>query len=145
MQKSNREPILQNEDDIETVMKFSEGNSDALKILMDIMMNGPNGFLNLLELDDMNIRGAQLCTAFFVYNGGHMELFKKCIIEKDPKMIDCINIVTAKTNSEEIPHKAVLHGASAEKGYPVLDENEIKTLSSKKEPINPLLREFGEN
>ena len=143
MQKSNREPILQNEDDIETVMKFSEGNSDALKILMDIM-SGPNGYLNLLDLDDMNIRGSQLCTAFSVYNGEDMELFKKCIIERDQKMIDCINIVTAKTNSKDIPHKAVLHGASAEKGYPVLTENEIETLSSKKVTTNPLLKEFGE-
>ena len=96
------------------IMKMSEGNPGAITVLMRLVKGesetyGEDGFMALLCLDDMNIRGGQVWLGFKDHCKEDLEVFAQAIKSRDPEMVKTIN---ARTSDEEI---AVTSGASFER------------------------------
>lgn len=93
------------------LLVLSEGNSSATMVLMNFLEKEEDliGFVNMLNLDDMNIRGAQIWLAFKDYCGQDIDLLMKLVSERDADLVENVNIANAKQGN---PFKAVEHGAS---------------------------------
>lgn len=79
---------------------MAEGNPGALSVLCNM---DP---LDILTLDDMNIRGPQIWVAYKDHCNQKMDIFTKCVRERNK---DMINTVNAGSGIEEV---AVVRGAS---------------------------------
>lgn len=93
---------------IDILTMMSEGLPGGIVVLTRLMEDS-RGIHNILDLDDMNIRGTQIWIGFKDYCGEDIAKFEKAIKERDPQMIDTINRVGLSGNHK---HKAVTHGAS---------------------------------
>ena len=103
-----REEIRLEDTIFDTIYKISEGVPGAIVPITELMKSQEKGFLLLLSLDDMNIRGSQIWEAYkYLYNED-IEKFAKAIQNRDPKMIEFINQELASVGGE----KAVFGGAS---------------------------------
>ncbi len=93
---------------------LSEGDLLALSFLYSILslnnFTAKDLFL-LQDLDDMNIRGKQICIAFTEYCDSDTGCFRQCIENRDKGMIDKINEICLSHN---YLHKAVTRGASSD-------------------------------
>lgn len=69
---------------------MAEGNPGAISAMIKLMDN-PNGFFDVLRLDDMNMRGPQIWVAFKDVCKGDVELFRQKIRERDSAMITQVN------------------------------------------------------
>lgn len=103
--------------------KMAEQNPGAMSVLMNMM-----GIMDVLCLDDMNIRGSQIWYGFKDYCGEDMNLFLKSVKSRDENMIKTINICVAKFDS--VKHKAVRYGASNSNAREMLNEEEVAELST---------------
>lgn len=93
---------------IETIFKISEGVPGAIVGITKIMEADEFGFILLLGLDDMNIRGSQIWEAYkYLYNEDASK-FAEAIKNRDEKMVNFINEQLASVGGE----KAVTGGAS---------------------------------
>jgi len=89
---------------------MAEGSIGALTTLMEMYKSDPaTATMNILLLDDMNIRGTQIWVGYKDHCEQDMEKFVKAILDKDTNMIKCINEEGLKGNHS---HKAVKQGAS---------------------------------
>ena len=136
----NREPIKS--DDIALISQMSEGNPGAINILMDMVFCGLDGYFAIHELDKMNIRGTQIWVAFKDYCHGDLDAFLESISNSDPKMLEAINIATARRfynndyiAEDEIPFKAVPRVAFFQGERPVLSAEEIQHLAAQPKPV----------
>lgn len=76
----------------EMAMIMSEGNPGALSVICQILKADPvEGFMTLLNLDDMNIRGVQIWLGYKDHCGEDIEKFIKCANDRDEDMIATIN------------------------------------------------------
>jgi len=82
----------------ETMVMMSEGNPGALTVIMQIMKADPlEGFMTLLNLDDMNIRGPQIWLGYKRHCGEDIKKFIECAKNRDEDMVATIN----REHSEE--------------------------------------------
>lgn len=95
-------------DNLQSIMvKMSEGNPDALSVLTQMhQKKGPMAFMDMLSLDDMNIRGPQIWLGYKDHCGEKIDDFLKCIKDRDADMVKTIN---EYPDGKEL---AVCHGAS---------------------------------
>lgn len=72
---------------------MSEGNPGALTVLIALMKRDSTGagLMEILSLDDMNIRGAQIWIAYKDHCKGDIELLAQKIKERDKNMIATVN------------------------------------------------------
>lgn len=101
------------EDNMHQILdKMSEGNIGALTTLAKLLKHGGElALLDILCLDDMNIRGEQIWLGYKDHCGEDIERFSACIKSRDPEMVKTIN--TARGGTRE--HLAVEGGASFER------------------------------
>ena len=83
-----REPIDIAAGGMDLIVKMSEGNPGALRVLMELLPIDP---ILVLHLDDMNIRGWQVWVGYKDHCNYDLSLFTKCIQDRDQKMIETIN------------------------------------------------------
>jgi hypothetical protein len=75
---------------MDLLMTMSEGNPGALRVLSE-MLTDPIGFMQVLSLDDMNIRGTQIWVGYKDYCGEDILKFRECVKTRDPGMVEAIN------------------------------------------------------
>lgn len=93
---------------LDLLLTMSEGNPGAASVLTMLMKDDPFGFIAMLSLDDMNIRGCQIWVGYKDHCGQDIEAFKKAIEDRDAAMIETINRIAFP----QIGERAVAHGAS---------------------------------
>jgi hypothetical protein len=97
------------ENDInDLILEMSEGNPSGLRVIMELMQN-PVGFMYLLSLDDMNIRGSQIWVGYNDFCKGNIDTFIDKIRNRDQKMVDYINSRAMDCDTTEV---VVTSGAS---------------------------------
>lgn len=96
----------------EIIMLMSEGNPGAMSACVELTKGDPLGTLDILHLDDMNMRGPQIWVAFKDVCNQDVAKFRKKIQARDMDMISQVNAEMAYDKS--FPHIAVRRGASRE-------------------------------
>ncbi len=91
----------------DVVVKMAEGNPGAVTVLMRLLQD--DKMLEILGLDDMNIRGTQIWVAWKGWAHEDMETFLNGIKNRSQEMVDAVNAEGARGNHQEV---AVCHGAS---------------------------------
>ena len=72
---------------------MSEGNPGALSVICQILQADPlEGFMTLLNLDDMNIRGSQIWLGYKDHCREDIKLFIWCVKNRDRNMVETINL-----------------------------------------------------
>lgn len=94
---------------MDLLVKMSEGNLGGLSVLVEIMQEGTKGFLHILNLDDMNIRGSQIWIGYKYWADQDLEKFIEGIRNRNPEMVALINKEHALDSGTEV---AVTSGAS---------------------------------
>lgn len=89
--KSTRKKIELKMDVIDVLVTMAEGNPGAINAIRQLMDGNENGILDVLRLDDMNIRGSQIWVGFKDVCEGNVELFRKKIRDRDMEMVHLIN------------------------------------------------------
>ena len=107
------------------IKRMGEGNTLAEILLEGILNHAPFSPVELDKLDDMNIRGEQIASAFNVYCKKDFFSFLDSLNKRDPEMVKSVNIETAKNAKEK--HKAVVSGAKGNRE--MLSDEEVETLS----------------
>lgn len=103
-----RKKIELNDSVFDVIYKMSEGLPGAIVGITELMKSDEAGFMLLLGLDDMNIRGSQIWQAYkYLYNEDGKK-FAEAVRKNDKKMVDFINEELASVGGE----KAVTGGAS---------------------------------
>lgn len=74
---------------LQAVVKMSEGNPGAIKVLMEIMKK--SGIITICHLDDLQIRGWKIWYGYKDYCKEDLDKFIECATKRDQKMIDFIN------------------------------------------------------
>jgi hypothetical protein len=74
------------------LLMMSEGIPGAITVLVELL-NDPSGmgFLDVLHLDDMGMRGSQIWVAYKDHCKGDFEAFKKALKDRDPAMVATVN------------------------------------------------------
>lgn len=104
-----REKIDINDNMMQVMLKMSEGNPGAITGMASLINDDAmSGFMLLLGLDDMNIRGSQIWQVYKYYCEEDVEKFKEVIRNRDADMVQYLN----EQNAVEGQEKAVTSGAS---------------------------------
>ena len=98
------------------IVVMSEGNPGATTVLVKFVQDDIMGLFDILNLDDMNIRGSQIWLAYKDYCGEDMELLKELVKGRDAGLVEAVNIASVKY---DVPFKVVQSGAS---GYSSPDQ-----------------------
>ncbi len=121
---------------------MSEGDYRAKNVILQIFdsIGKKKGLDYLSILDDMNIRGKQILTAYQDYCGENLDLFLEAVSIKDEDMTLAINIQTAKCcgKDENNRPKAVTGGARVKREN--LSEYDVGLLRCMDTPKNPDVR-----
>lgn len=125
---------------IEFIDQMSEGNPGASVVLMSaIDGKAVAGFMNILNLDDMNIRGTQIWLGFKDYCKEDLKLFWESVQNRDANLVEAINRENAKQNGK---YKAVVSGASYNNPEEIVfSEQEKKEFASKPKMVHPQAKE----
>ncbi len=96
---------------MDMITTMSEGNPGAVSVLAQISNKDPvmGGFMELLSLDDMNIRGTQIWVAYKDFAKEDIDIFLEAVKKRDSKMVDEVNKQGQMGNHD---HVAVTSGAS---------------------------------
>ncbi len=79
-------------DPMAMLVTMSEGNPGAASVLAMLMEDSPEtGFMKVLGLDDMNVRGPQIWVGFKDHCKQDLETFKTAISSRDEDMVQTIN------------------------------------------------------
>lgn len=103
--QTQRKRISGNPQDM--IFEMSEGNPGALRVLMEMLQGDQmGGFMSILGLDDMNIRGSQIWVAYKDHCKSEIATLREAINGRDPALVATVN--------REHPHgeQAVTSGAS---------------------------------
>ncbi len=128
-----RPKIELNDSISDVIYKVSEGVPGAIVGLTKLMKSDEAGFMLLLGLDDMNIRGSQVWEAYkYLYNEDGKK-FAEAVRKRDKKMVDFINEELASVGGE----KAVTGGASFDRNETPdkyrFTEEEVEQLRTQRE------------
>jgi len=74
---------------MDVLMNMSEGNPGAITVLAEMLNR--DGLMDILTLDDMNIRGSQIWLGFKDFAGEDMDVFMAAIKERSQDMVNKIN------------------------------------------------------
>lgn len=85
---------------------MAEGNIGALNVLMALSRHDFNGFVAILDLDDMNMRGEQIWIAFKYHCDQSIAKLMELCRNRDKAMVDHVN-------REHKAHVAVQLGGSS--------------------------------
>lgn len=111
-----REKINLKDTSQEIIVKMAEGNPGGLSVLIDMLKANPLNLLEMLSLDDMNIRGTQIWVGYKDYCGEDLEKFLAAVKSRDPEMVKVINDTCIYDNEfGKFIEVAVTHGASFER------------------------------
>lgn len=103
-----RRKIEANDTIFKILEKMSENIPGAISAMARLTKEDPMGFMLVLGLDDMNIRGSEIWQAYKYYCDEDIDKFKEAIKNRDADMVQFINEENAKVGGE----KAVCGGAS---------------------------------
>lgn len=103
-----RQKIEGNDTILDVIYKMSDGLPGAIVGMTELMKSDEAGFMLLLGLDDMNIRGSQIWEAYKYLYHEDGKKFAEAVKNRDEKMVQFINEELASTGGE----KAVTGGAS---------------------------------
>lgn len=93
----------------EAIIFMSEGNPGALRVLCELVKSDPmTGMVDVLHLDDMNIRGSQIWVGYKDYCREDIEKFRVALRERNKEMVEIIN-------QECQEEQSVVGGASYER------------------------------
>lgn len=108
-----REPLNLEMPVLDFLLTMAEGNPGAVMVLVKLL-EIPGGFMLVLNLDDMNIRGTQIWVAYKAHCHESLEELKDCLMdpEKRPELVKTINEWGLRGNH---PWKAVDGRASGSK------------------------------
>lgn len=95
------------------VITMAEGNPGALSVLMQLIQHPKANTLDILNFDDMNMRGPQIWIAYKDHCGEDMALLVELIRKRDLALISTVNAQYPK-------EKAVSYGGSFKR--PRLDD-----------------------
>jgi len=115
------------------VLTMSEGNSGAYSLIKKSIFENEYRLIDLLMLDDMNIRGSQIWLGYKDYCRGDADLFWQCVRDKDLDMIEAINISNAKQGRNE---KAVRTGASNKNNEFIMTKEEFEKFKEKDDKVH---------
>lgn len=88
-----REKISLKDSVQDVIVKMSEGNPGAINVLIQLYdPKDPETVFEMLQLDDMNIRGSQIWVGFKDFAGGDMKKFRAAIRSRDREMLHVINM-----------------------------------------------------
>ncbi len=94
----------------DVLIMMSEGNPGALSAMIKLLQRDQTfGFIRILSLDDMGMRGSQIWIGFKDHCKEDIEAFEKAIDDRDPAMVATVN--ASRGNSPGTP-PAVTSGAS---------------------------------
>lgn len=82
----------------EVIVKMAEGNPGAVRVLCELA-KAEFGIMDVLSLDDMNIRGCQIWVGYKDHCGEDLSKFRQAIKKRDQEMVTTIN---RESGSEEI-------------------------------------------
>ncbi len=69
------------------VVTMSEGNVGAISVIRQVLESSPmDGFMRLLDLDDMNMRGPQIWVGFKNHCEGGIDVFLEAVKNRDPEL-----------------------------------------------------------
>lgn len=89
---NKRKEISGNQPMTEVLTTLAEGNVGALTVLMRLIReNQMSGFLAVLNLDDMNIRGEQVWVGYKDFCKEDLGLFRSVVQKRDPEMVKFLN------------------------------------------------------
>lgn len=108
MAETIQRPKLRIDSTREVIMMMSEGNPGALNVLIELLKD-EMGLIDILNLDDMGMRGSQIWVAYKNHCKCDLEALKKALRDRDQALVDAVN-----TLGSHIPGtpKAVTGGAS---------------------------------
>ena len=76
---------------LDMLLLMSEGNLGAAIVLSRIMNKYDAGAMSIFDLDDMNIRGAQIWVAFKDVCNEDLDMLCEKLKKRDPSMVEAIN------------------------------------------------------
>lgn len=128
-----RKKIELNDSVFDVIYKMSDGLPGAIVAITELMKSDEAGFMLLLGLDDMNIRGSQIWEAYkYLYNENGKK-FAEAVKNRDEKMVQFINEELVSVGGE----KAVTGGASFDRNKTPdkyrFTEEEVEQLKAQKE------------
>lgn len=92
---------------VDAIVQMSEGNPGATTVLARMLKDRPDdGFMLILGLDDMNMRGSQIWLGYKDHCHQDLGQFISCIQKRDPEMVLTVNRESCDGES------AVEHGGS---------------------------------
>ena len=86
----HREEVSYTGTTMDLMVLMAEGNPGALSALIELS-KGELGLIDILHLDDMNVRGSQIWLGYKDHCDGDIEKFRTCIRQRDPEMVSTIN------------------------------------------------------
>lgn len=101
---TKREPLPERFTVREAVVHLSEGNPDAINVMMATLAYMPNAHQLLRRLDEMNIRGRQVFVMFRDICGGNDDTFRTALLMRDALIVDALN---ARIVSAQYQHVAI--------------------------------------
>jgi len=94
----------------EAIFEMSEGNPGAVNVLCMLIKDDPMGFMDILNLDDMNMRGSQIWVAYKDHCKSDIEKLRTCLRDRDVALVETVN--ASQGHAAGTP-RAVTGGASA--------------------------------
>jgi len=91
----------------DAVVTMSEGNVGAISVIRQVLESSPmDGFMRLLDLDDMNIRGPQIWVGFKNRCDGKIDVFLDAVKNRDPGLVkpSMLAVRTVGTSLEDREH-----------------------------------------
>lgn len=104
-----REKINLSTTTMDLIMQMSEGNPGALSVIVQLLKEGPMGLMDILNLDDMGMRGSQIWCGYKDHCKQDINAFRQALRDRDPAMVATVNASCG--HAPETP-AAVTSGAS---------------------------------
>jgi hypothetical protein len=87
-----RKRIDMNMDVREMIVTMAEGNPGAVTVLIQLVQADPvMGFMDVLHLDDMNMRGPQIWVGFKDHCKQDLAAFQEAIRSRDSALVETVN------------------------------------------------------
>ena len=98
---TDRTPLREDLPNLDILVTMSEGNPGAISVLSQLM-RGDHGIADVLNLEDMNMRGSQIWVAYKDHCGQDIAKLCRLVRERDPGMIETVNQEMGRGGSEEV-------------------------------------------
>lgn len=101
MAQSTRQSLTLMSSTFDAITMLSEGNVGAMTLLMHMLGDDPlDGMMDLLTIDDLNMRGEQIYVASKQYPD--IEAFRDALRKRDQGMIDAVNAACPREPGERV-------------------------------------------